>query len=81
MAAELLPEIRGRLGFLEAPLAQQRRADQAADRGHTRIVGRDGGLDFFQLEGLALDHAVLLATAFDYCVHSALRSVSLLAFL
>ena len=42
-----------------------------------RVAG--GGFDFFQLEGFTLSHAVLLATALDYCVHIVLRSISLLA--
>ena len=38
-----------------------------------------GSLNFFQLEGLALNYAVLLATGFDNCVHCSLRLISPLA--
>jgi hypothetical protein len=63
-----------------------RRADLdiVTTANHQYLVEFDGitsgGFNFFQFEGLALYHAVLLATAFDYCVHNVLRSVSLLAF-
>jgi hypothetical protein len=39
-----------------------------------------GHFNFFQFKGLALNDTVLLATAFYYCVHSALRLISLPAF-
>jgi hypothetical protein len=42
------------------------------------LAGR--GLNFFQLEGFTLNHAVLLTTGFNYCVHLSLRLISLLAF-
>ena len=42
-----------------------------------RVAG--GRFNFFQFEGFALSYAVLLATAFNYCVHGVLRSIRLLA--
>src|SRR5690606_26612535 len=45
------------------------------------LVELDTGASFyfnlFQLEGFALFHTVLLATAYDHCVHDTLQSITL----
>jgi hypothetical protein len=50
---------------------------------HQNLVELDGlawgDFNFFQLEGFTLNDTVLLTTAFNHCVHSVLRLISLLA--